>query len=81
MKEKCSTVDTIQLYKSFVILEGLQLERLEADKYGDYTDAAIRYYCLDAGIKRECASTSPPHFPPNTIISLSYDNNSRIMVC
>ena len=61
LKEKNSTVDTVQLYNQAVVIpSGLRLERLRADKGGENTGAAFRKSCLDVGIKLEFASTNTP---------------------
>ena len=60
MKDKTHSVDSLALFnKSTVIPTGDRIQRLRGDQ-GTLTNADVRQYCLDTGIKLEFASQNTP---------------------
>ena len=57
MKDKTHSVDSLALFdKGTVIPTGERLQRLRGDRGTELTNAGVRQYCLDTGIKLEFAS-------------------------
>ena len=48
------------LVQSVVIPSGLRVERLRADKGGEFTSKEVQNYCLQTGVALEFASTNTP---------------------
>ena len=61
MKEKTHSVDSLALLnKGTVIPTGERLQRLQWDQGTELTNADVRQYCLDTGIKLEFTSQITP---------------------
>ena len=61
MKVKTHSVDTPALLsKGTVILTGERIHRLQGDQGTELTNADVRQYCLDTGIKLEFAPQNTP---------------------
>ena len=61
LKSKRDALHSFQAFvKSVVIPSGFRVERLRADKGGEYIGQTFKDYCLQTGIKLEYASTNTP---------------------
>ena len=61
MKDKTHSVDSLALFnKGTVIRTGERMQRLRGDQGTEPTNADVRLYCLDTGIKLEFASQNTP---------------------
>ena len=57
MKDKTHSVDSLALFnKGTVIPTGERIQRVRGDQGTELTNANVRQYCLDTGIKLEFAS-------------------------
>ena len=61
MKDKTHSVDSLTSFnKGTVIPTGERIQRLREDQGMEPTNADVRQYCLDTGIKLEFASQNTP---------------------
>ncbi len=61
LKSKAEAVDSLHLCNNTVAVPlGLRLQRLRADKGGEYTSQGFQKFCVDSGISMEYAATATP---------------------